>query len=740
VAGSDLLFPVGQRLLYLVNEEGGKIAGMTKPASIDYRKWAILIFGMALLVRIIYLLQIKSNPFFSTPIVDELWHLQWAQDILTKSFWGTEVYFRGPLYPYFLALLLKITGSDLFWTRLIQMIISAGSVSLAYLIGREYFTDRVARLGSIFFALYAMTIFYDAMLLIAVIFMFLNLAGLLIVVRNRDHPRRLPYFLAGVVFGLSAIARPNILLVVICLAVWMALRFRKQLKRRPLILLILLFLIGVGLPIAPVTLRNYLVADDLVMISSQGGVNLYLGNNMAAEGLTMMMPEIFLDPSIPVTKFNPTVSKYAEKEMGRPLKASEVSAFWSDKARRFIYEHPGRFLGLTFKKFVYFFSGFENSDQVDIYNFRQYSSLFSILMFDYGLKMPFGLFGPLGLVGMGLCFRRRREFTLPLLFFWAYIPSVVLFLVTARHRLPVIPILVFFAAFAVVFLWDTIRRKDWKKARLPLAAMVILLVLSNINFFDLGFSNTAQIHQNLALTYARQEKYTEAIQEYNLAIREAPMVSALYFGLGTIYHQMGRHEDAVRELSRAVSLSPHYTEAYINLGNALVELGRLDSAEEAFKVAIAQEPDWVEPCAALGDLYMSQNNLSSAGQYYIKALQADPENHIIYTKLGVVYGRAGDTAMAYASFRKSLEIAPAYAPGYVNWGNICLTIGDTAAAIAKYSQAIASDSLLIEPRYNLAVLYMRAGNRAKAVENIEAVLRLQPGFERALELKRRLGG
>ncbi|NIN01520.1 MAG: hypothetical protein GTO24_26530, partial [candidate division Zixibacteria bacterium] len=42
--------------------------------------------------------------------------------------------------------------------------------------------------------------------------------------------------------------------------------------------------------IAPVTLRNYFVGKDLVLIAWQGGLNFYLGNNPDATGYTPVSP------------------------------------------------------------------------------------------------------------------------------------------------------------------------------------------------------------------------------------------------------------------------------------------------------------------------------------------------------------------------------------------------------------------------------------------------------------------
>lgn len=702
------------------------------------RNWAIIVFGIALAVRLVYLLQIRSNPYFYTPIVDELWHLQWAMDILKSNFWGDDVFFRGPLYPYFLALLLKITSFDYFWSRLLQMILAAGSVSLTYLLGREFFTEWVARIASLFAAFYGTMILYEGMFLIEPLFIFLSLMGFLILARYRDRAHRKPFFWAGLLFGLAAIARPNILLVVLLLAGWIFVHFQTRASSGRAFLILVAFLVGVSLPIIPVTTRNYLVADDFVPISWQGGINLYLGNNTVAEGLTMMMPEIALDARVPWPKFIPVITEYAEKESGRRLKPSQVSAFWSDKAKQFILEHPGKFIGLTFKKLVYFFSGFENSDQTDIYDFRKYSPLISTLIFDGRLRFPFGLLAPLALVGIGLCWPRRRELYPLLIFFLGYVPTVVLFLVTARHRLAVIPIMLLFAAQTIVILWNESRQRHFKKASIIVAVLAALILLSNTNFFDLGFQNPSQIHYNLALASSRKGDYEGALREYQLAIEKAPMAPALYFGLGSTYSLMDRYQDAIEPLSRALSIDPQYTDACIVLGNAYMELGKTEQAELSFRRASALDSNRAEPYINLAEIRLSKNERGQAAQLYRKALRRQPSNHVVCTKLGVLYGQAGDTATAFNYFRRSLNIQPRYAAAYLNWGNISLINGDTTLAIQEYELAIHCDSQMIEPYYNLAILYINLGDLAKARDNVASLLRIKPDFEKGLELQRQL--
>ncbi|MCK5125455.1 MAG: tetratricopeptide repeat protein [candidate division Zixibacteria bacterium] len=702
--------------------------------------WAILIFGVAFAIRLVYLLQIKSNPFFYTPMVDELWNILWAKEIIETSFWGKEVFFRGPLYPYFLAFILKITGSDYFWARLFQALIASGSVVLTYLLAKEFFKEKVARLASVFHAIYGTLIFYESMFLIPVIFIFLNLLGFLLFIRNKDNPRKWVFFNIGIVFGMAAIARPNVLVVIPLLVLWLFFNLKCKIELRSILVVILLLFVGIGTIVLPVTMRNYIVADDAVLISSQGGINLYLGNNSHAEGLTMRMPEITLDSKIPWNEFNPTISRYAEDKTGHKLKPSEVSSFWSNKAKQFIFENPSQFIALTFKKLVYFCSGFENSDQQDIYDFRKYSSTLSILIFNYGLKFPFGLFMPLALAGFWFGIKRRKELAPLYIFMLGYIPTVILFLVTARHRLTIIPLLLIFAAYAVFKLYDRLKKPSGKQVLIPIVILLTGLFVLNMNFFDLGFQNKAQIHHNLAINYNRQGQYSKAIEEYKLAIKESPGVSTLYFGLGTAYFNSGQYQEAERQLNHAVALDPEYTDALMNLGNTYSLLDDHNRAARLFQRVITLEPNRAEAYANLGDEYIQLQKFEEASKMYSKAIDLRPDDYIVITKMGVLFGQAGDTATSSLYFLEALALDSTYLAAYLNWGNIYLQNGDTAQAIIKYNSAILLDSTAIEPYYNLAVLYTKQGERGKALENIYKLLKINPDYPPALSLQKRLRG
>src|SRR5436309_14444256 len=72
----------------------------------DMRTFApavLVIFALALTLRIIHIWQMRSSPFFSVLIGDARGYDQWAQRIAGGDWVGRDVFYQAPLYPYFLA-------------------------------------------------------------------------------------------------------------------------------------------------------------------------------------------------------------------------------------------------------------------------------------------------------------------------------------------------------------------------------------------------------------------------------------------------------------------------------------------------------------------------------------------------------------------------------------------------------------------------------------------------------------
>ncbi len=78
---------------------------------------------------------------------------------------------------FFLALLYKIFGVNLFVVRLVQALLGAVSCGFLFLIGKRLFNRRSGLAAGLLMAVYPLFIYFDGELLIPVVLIFLVLAG-----------------------------------------------------------------------------------------------------------------------------------------------------------------------------------------------------------------------------------------------------------------------------------------------------------------------------------------------------------------------------------------------------------------------------------------------------------------------------------------------------------------------------------------------------------------------------------
>jgi hypothetical protein len=285
------------------------------------------IFAGALPLRVLYLSQYAGSPFFWVPALDSLYHDLLAQAI-ARGRSEPEAFFRAPLYYHFLGGVYWLLGHS-FWTvRFIQAAIGSASCVLLYLIGQRVFRPVVGLLAAASMALYGPLVFFDGELLTPVLEVFLDLGCIWLVLRAIESGSGRLWLAAGLVLGLSAITRPNVL-VALPVVLWWLWMQRKQ-TRPSLRALIAAIVFTLGTMAAPalVTLRNHQVSGDAVFIASQGGINLFLGNRPEADGFTPSTPRRYHFEGVYEDSVALFGQRAAEEAMGRRLSASEAQSYW----------------------------------------------------------------------------------------------------------------------------------------------------------------------------------------------------------------------------------------------------------------------------------------------------------------------------------------------------------------------------------------------------------------------------
>jgi 4-amino-4-deoxy-L-arabinose transferase-like glycosyltransferase len=129
-----------------------------------------------------HLLTFRSSVFFKVPIFDEAFYHEQAQSIAAGNWLGRDAFFMGPLYSYFLALLYVVFRGSMFLALVAQSAIGSLTCVLTYLTGRKLFSERVGVVAAAACCAYGILIFYDAILLMESLVLFLNILCLLVLI------------------------------------------------------------------------------------------------------------------------------------------------------------------------------------------------------------------------------------------------------------------------------------------------------------------------------------------------------------------------------------------------------------------------------------------------------------------------------------------------------------------------------------------------------------------------------
>jgi 4-amino-4-deoxy-L-arabinose transferase-like glycosyltransferase len=570
------------------------------------------VIAVAVLLRVLFLLTLQETPFYAQHFSDSRLYMQLAEDIVSGR--GVEgAFFMSPLYTYLLAAVWTISGNPELWMRLMQVLFGSGTVAVVFLLGRRLFTRHAGLTAAALAATYAPLIYYDGMLLLESALTLLLSLALLSLVRACETGTNRDWALAGLALGAAAVTRANILLFLpVFLLLWMFLpSLRGTVKRKH----VLLYTTVTLACLLPTTMHNAAKEGVFLPVTGSFGYNLYAGNNAEAHGLYTMP-----DPVDLYTDLNG--SAWVQQQTGRAMDAAEVSAWWRDRALRWAGTNPGDALELIGRKFLLFFHPAE-IDQLGL------SMDFFTGRYGRITGTPQALFPlllVLSFVGMGLSLRGERRFLrlLPLLLLAVYVLATVLFFVSGRLRIPVTPILLLYAGYAVIEIARAWRSRDALRGMAfpaigGLAFGLSLLFLQPqieqgyaheyIKLGQIAFDRgdfaeaeerfRASVAQrptvdgltNLGNSLAAQKKMNEAATQYRAALRKDSTAALAWFNFGNLWMQMQKPQYAYGYWKKAVEHNPRLADAHRNLGLLLMQAGRLDEAERALRRYLELEND-----------------------------------------------------------------------------------------------------------------------------------------------------
>jgi 4-amino-4-deoxy-L-arabinose transferase-like glycosyltransferase len=570
----------------------------------------LAILAVGLVLRAGYLVELTGLPDFDQPLVDSHYHDYWARAIVAGE-WAppqhepdpqiaTNPYFRPPGYPYFLSGIYTVFGAGYLASRVLQMLLGLLSVVLVFALARRLFDDTTGLVSAGLMAAYWTFIYFEGDFLEPVLSVPLIIAFVLVLLRWRDHPSPLGGAVAGLLLGLLALVRPNALVLLPLAGFWIYWVGRSVAQSPRTLSAIVLLLGATTAVILPVTVRNYMVSGDFVLISSNAGINLLIGNNARADGeVRGTIPGVgTLDTSFDY----PGIVQRVELLEGKPMSHAEVGRYLTARAVSQMKADPGRTIRLMARKTLLFWGPDEVADNKVIALDRAHSRVLRWIPLSFAIVLSLAIMG-LALAWKGAPETRDRRtgmsgawlvVAVVIVWFASHLPIAV----TARYRVPVIPFLIVFAAFFLRWLAASLRARRFRSAAPWVIALAVVLTISHVDLA--GYEdNEARWHYQRAIAFQHGGDLGGAIDEYREALRINPQYGAVYNDIAAALATEGRIAESVPYFRKALEFNSGDPSVHLNLAMALEAIGRRDESHVQYREVLRLSPNNPEARAGL---------------------------------------------------------------------------------------------------------------------------------------------
>lgn len=443
----------------------------------EQRVLLLAVIGIGIVIRLVLIYATRETGLM---IEDEQHYHTLALNILHGHGFAWEpghlTSMRPPLYPAFMAAVWAATDTDSVLTvRAAQIVIALATVYVAYRLGFLLFDGRVGLLAATGLCLYPSLLGFNIFVLTETLFTFLltlMVLGVVVLLRTSSMWVALG---TGAVLGLAALTRSVLWLfpVVLCTFVFLGATG----SRRQRFTLAVLVLIGYAAFVAPWTLRNTYLQGVPTTIDTMGGITLRMGNyehtliRRAWDPVTLHGDNSIFEE---LGKEHPDAGSWTEGQKDK----------WAlKKAAKYMWDHPG----LTIQRAIVKLGNFWGLERTIIAGWQRGAYSLPKWLTALGtVIISLAYVGAMILASLGVGLappQERRAHAFLLLVVGFILAMHMLAFGHERYHLPLIPIVLLYAASAVgMRSWRRLR-EGLKTSAGPAVAIMVLLGFWSLEVF-----------------------------------------------------------------------------------------------------------------------------------------------------------------------------------------------------------------------------------------------------------------
>ena len=407
---------------------------------------AVLVFEQALLARLIGVASLNPREIVYTDPLYEKY---------AESVWGGRGYvcdhhfegigpvelksFRPPLFPWLWGQVYGHTSGFYTPIRVAHAILGACTCTLAYLLGSCWFGVQVGVLAGFVAGWYPPLVWHSINLMTEPLFIFWLTLTICLLIAARRTGGQWPPALAGAASALGILSRSVLVGFVPLAALWLALSAERRgrgLRQA------VAYGMGALVAMSPWILRNHRVHGAWVITTTDGGHGFLIGNSEGAltDRRGVKEPETWA--------------------FAKGLSEVEMNQAFLRRGLGHLAREPSLWPRLAWDKFCRFWRFYphleyvrDDTDDVRLVKPRYYALLYGL---SYGALFPFLVAGAV------LAYARRAAPLSDLnliVMLVAYMTGIhMVFIAVIRYRVPLMPILIVFASYAIIQCVPAIKR------------------------------------------------------------------------------------------------------------------------------------------------------------------------------------------------------------------------------------------------------------------------------------------
>ncbi len=434
------------------------------------RNKILIVLLIGLILRLILLAYFWDKPL---TIVDETHYQQLAENIykhkefaMTK---GSPTSMRPPLYPIFLrTIYFLVDGIHLNAVRIVQIILSLATIFMVFMLGKKIFNEKIGLLAALVFAVYPSFIFFTHLLLTEVLFTFLFSFFIWYFILFLEKKRFRDIWMAGIFMGLGALTRSILYPFFVIALIFLFISCKGSISQNAKWLILLT--IGYVIVVGPWSIRNTILHKRPVIVNTMGGFNLYMGNyehtplNRAWAAVDLAGDKAWY---------------YGHEQELSGMQEVEKEEWCKKKAKEFILNHKFLTLKRDLIKAANFW-GMERSIIGGIIaghypglDNKVYLAFITLAIFSvYAIVVISSVFGFVYNIS-----RKRYNilFVVLLIGYFTAMHSIVFG--HSRYHIPLIPLLIIFASWAIVNLKRIWREQSLWRFKSSIIVSIIFIII-----------------------------------------------------------------------------------------------------------------------------------------------------------------------------------------------------------------------------------------------------------------------